>query len=93
MVFSMPIHQDPHVTILIVDETWAAETLPVDDINVPANAIANVDDDDPSAQNEDGNENKWNDLGLDDLHIATSLNSAPRYIAHPTTGPATPHGR
>lgn len=93
MVFSMPIHQDPHVALGIVDEAWAAETLPVDDINIPANAVANVEDDDPSAQNDDEDENKWNDLGLEELHVATSSNPAPEHIGRSTTASATTHGR
>lgn len=93
MMFSMPIHQDPHTILSIVDEVWAAETLPIEDIIVPANAVTNVDDDDPSSPNEYEDENKWNDLGLEELNTAASSNSAPQHIVRTNTATSSPHGR
>lgn len=70
MSFSAPVHQDAHLLIDIVDEAWAADTLPVEDIEVPPTAITNIDEDDPTAHQEDGDENKWTDLALDELSNA-----------------------
>lgn len=67
MSFSAPIHQDPHVLIDVVDEAWAAETLPVEDVDVPPTAITNIDEDDPTAHQEEEEDNKWTDLALDEL--------------------------
>lgn len=81
MVFSAPVHQDPQLIIDIVDEVWAAETLPIEDIEVPANSMAGVDDDDPTAANEQEEEDKWNDFGVDELSISTAMNGPVGEIA------------
>lgn len=70
MAFSAPVHQDAHLLIDIVDESWAAETMPVEDVEVPPTAMTNMDDDDPTAPQEEEDDNKWNDLALEELNNA-----------------------
>lgn len=67
MVFSAPIHQDPLQTVDIIDQQWATDTLPIEDIQIPSNALSNIDDDDPTLNNEHDDDNKWNHLALDDI--------------------------
>lgn len=78
MNYSAPIHQDPLLLIHIVDESWAAETLPMEDINVPPSALTGVDDQDlAAAGDQDEEEHKWNDLGLDDFSKLISKQKLP----------------
>lgn len=69
MEFSAPVHMDGALIIDIIDNEWATDTLPMDDIEVPASAVAPLDDDDiagaPLLDDESAPENRWTDLGLD----------------------------
>lgn len=82
MNFSAPIHQDPLLVADILDEAWASETLPVEDIEVPQSAIGNVEDDDAAATNEEEDDNKWMYLALDEF---APLTSAPAPNPEPVT--------
>lgn len=72
MVFSAPIHQDPMLLIEIIDEAWAAETLPIEDVVVAQAEMANLEEDEPNPTQEDYDADKWNDLALDEFtsHIS-----------------------
>jgi Apc13p protein len=69
MEFCAPVHLDGALVIEIIDNEWATDTLPMDDIEVPASAIAPLDDDDiigaPPVDDASAPENRWTDLGLD----------------------------
>lgn len=71
MEFSAPVHMDGALLIEIIDSDWAADVLPMDDVEVPASAVAPLDDDDivgaPLVDDESAPENMWTDLGLDAL--------------------------
>lgn len=69
----------------VVDEAWAAETMPVEDVEVPPTAMANIDEDDPTVQHEDDDDNKWNDLALDELNSAAPPPAAVDNTTHPAT--------
>lgn len=89
MVYSAPVHQDPLLAIDVIDEAWAQETLPVEDVEVPAAALVNIDEDDPNVPHEEDDDNKWNDLALDELSSA----APPRPAAEnpQRQGPAQQH--
>lgn len=70
MQFSMPIHQDPHIILSIVDKAWAAAKLPKDEITVPENTVTNTEEDEANAQTEAEDETKWTYLGFDQLQAA-----------------------
>lgn len=74
MVFSAPVHMDGALMIEVIDSDWAADVLPMDDIEVPASAAAPLDEDDivgaPLVDDESSPENMWTDLGLDVLTSA-----------------------
>lgn len=72
MVYSAPVHIDAAVLIHVVDDAWATETLPVEDVEVPPSAVANVDDDDGVAQEEE-DVNKWNELQLPTISRPVSI--------------------
>lgn len=78
MVFSAPVHQDPMLIIEIVDEAWAAETLPIEDVVVAQAEMANLEEEDPNASQEDCDADKWNDLALDEFtsHISAQTYSS-----------------
>lgn len=71
MVFSTPVHQDPVLVVEIIDDGWAAEVLPIEEVETPPGVTNNVDDD-PSGQQEEDDQNKWNDLGLEELDKLSS---------------------
>lgn len=65
MVYSAPIHQDPLLMIDIVDDAWAAETLPVEDVVVAPAYMLNLEEDETATSNDGEDDDKWNDLSLD----------------------------
>lgn len=69
MDFSAPVHMDGALILDVIDNAWASDTLPVDDIEVPASAMAPLDDDDFAPPSDDAAavENKWTDLALDSI--------------------------
>lgn len=93
MVFSAPIHQDPLLVIEIVDDAWAAETLPVEDVVVAPTEMTNLEEDEPTATQDDDDEDKWNDLALDEYasHIS-GLTYHSDSDAHATVRATGPRG-
>ncbi|KAI0560185.1 hypothetical protein FGB62_122g035 [Gracilaria domingensis] len=88
MNFSAPINQDPLLVIHIVDEEWATETLPTEDIELPPSIIPTIEEDDHGAVDEQENEDdKWNDLGLDDFALLASETARPNGSTLPATTP------
>lgn len=87
MVFSAPVHQDPLLIIDIVDDAWAADTLPVEDVVVSPAEITNLEDDEPSAQPEEEDDDKWTDLTLDEFASRTSLRRQSTSKVPPSTTP------
>lgn len=89
MQFSAPVHQDALLIMNIVDEVWAAETLPIEDITVPASDMNNVEEDDTGIAQEDDDVNKWNDFALEQFSKFTDI-AAPiidtTTVASDTTG-------
>ena len=75
MVYSAPVHQDPLLMIEIVDDTWAAETLPVEDVVVAPSEMTNLEEDEPAATPEEEDENKWTDLAIDELTTAITMST------------------
>lgn len=74
MDFSVPVHMDGYLLVDIIDNAWAADVLPLDDIEVPVSAMTVLDDDDMTIQaDEAALETKWTDLALHTL----SLNERP----------------
>lgn len=67
MNFSAPVHQDPLLVIEIIDEAWASETLPTDDIEVTQSALANGEDEDATVANDSEENDKWTDLALEEF--------------------------
>ena len=67
MNFSAPVHQDPLLVVELIDETWASETLPAEDIELPQSAVAHVEDDDTAVANDTDEDDKWTDNGLEDF--------------------------
>lgn len=61
MEFTAPVHFDAYEALHVMDDEWLAEDLPVEDIEVPADAVANNDDDDTVAPDEDNEADKWTD--------------------------------
>lgn len=78
MVFSSPVHQDPLLVVDIIDDAWAAETLPVEDVVVAPDDITNLEEDDPSTQHEEHEDDKWNDLALEEFtsNISAQANNS-----------------
>jgi hypothetical protein len=74
MEFSAPVHMDGALVIEIIDNDWAADTLPTDDVEVPASAVAPLDDDDlagaPPPDDTSAPENRWADLALENFSAA-----------------------
>mmetsp|Transcript_55923 Transcript_55923/g.137382 ORF Transcript_55923/g.137382 Transcript_55923/m.137382 type:complete len:84 (-) Transcript_55923:707-958(-) len=67
-VYSAPLHFDGQLLVDVVDEAWAAATLPIEDVSVPEGVTVHLDDDEVeevvALENEDA---KWTELGLSDL--------------------------
>lgn len=80
MNFSAPVHQDPLLVLEIIDDAWAAETLPIEDIDVAPADLTHLDDEDPALPNDDDDEDKWNDLSLDQLTNTTSPDNESAHI-------------
>lgn len=67
MIYSAPIHHDPLLTLEIIDEQWASETLPVEDVMVPTEDMPNFDDEEEPTQPDGSDVEKWGDLSLGDM--------------------------
>ncbi|CAN8063656.1 unnamed protein product [Agarophyton chilense] len=93
MNFSAPIHQDPLLIIHIVDEAWTTESLPTEDIDLPPAVIPTIEEDEHAVVEEQENEeDKWNDLGLDEFSsLATETNRPNGSTAPSTSTPASSH--
>lgn len=67
MEFSAPVHVDGALVVEVIDNAWASDSLPVDDIEVPAAAVTPLDDDDfaPPFEEVTAHDQKWTDLALD----------------------------
>lgn len=65
MSYSAPVHFDPVLVVHIVDEAWASDTLPIEELSIPPALISNDDDDDGHAASEENEEDKWSELALD----------------------------
>lgn len=91
MVYSAPVHVDALLLLEIIDDAWAAEKLPVEDIVVPPSEMVNLDDDDPPTAPDD-DDDKWNDLGLDELAASTFAAEPPSDSdsAHPVAQAQAP---
>jgi hypothetical protein len=73
--FSAPVHVDGALVVDLIDAAWAADKLPIDDVQVPASALASLDDDDlPIVADNTAPDSKWTDLALDSF--VTALASA-----------------
>lgn len=91
MNFSAPIHQDPLLIIHIVSEEWATETLPTDDVEVHPSIFPGVDEDEHGPTDEQENEeDKWNDLGLDNLAKLAAAGPGRPNGSPNTPSPSTP---
>lgn len=77
MEFSAPVHIDAALLLEVIDDEWAADVLPLEDIDVPLGAAAPADDDDidgvapPTAGDADAAdaEDRWTDLALDSFGV------------------------
>lgn len=61
MELTAPVHYDAFDAIHVIDDEWLAAVLPVEDVEVPADAVAPNDDDDGVPQDEDNEADKWTD--------------------------------
>ncbi len=71
--FSAPVNVDGALVLEVIDDEWISDTLPVDDVEVPAAAAGPLDDDDggsPSGDDVSGLETKWTDLALETFSSA-----------------------
>lgn len=75
MCYSAPIHMDPLLMIGIVDDYWAAEILPFEDIPLSRDDVLAIRelDSDSSSNYDKKDEDVWNDLSLELLIGQLSL--------------------
>lgn len=60
----------------IIDDEWKKDKLPDDDISVPLSELPDPDaDNGANGESVRQQENKWNDLGLNDLAESNSANN------------------
>lgn len=59
----------------IVDDAWAAETLPVEDVVVAPSEMTNLEEDEPAVAPDDDDDNKWTDIGIDELSCAIAMST------------------
>lgn len=90
MVYSAPIHIDPLLVIEIIDDAWASERLPVEDVVVAPSEMTNLEEDEPAVTQEEEDEDKWNDLGVDELASASTLPPYPPSESESTYTATTP---
>lgn len=69
-MFCAPVHMDGALVLEVLDTEWCADSLPLDDVEVPASAVAPLDDDDvagtPAPETDaSAPDNRWTDLALD----------------------------
>lgn len=70
----------------IVDEDWAAATLPIEEIVIEPNELTNLEEDEHCPQEEDSDA-RWNDLSLEEFDSRASthaVNSDPVAVRSPT---------
>lgn len=77
LMYSAPVHVDAALLMDTIDANWASETLPVEDIEVPADAMPHLDEDDAADTQEADQDEKWNDLGLDQLALRIPQDTGP----------------
>jgi chaperone required for assembly of F1-ATPase len=71
--FSAPVHVDGSLVVDLIDDEWAADTLPIDDVQVPAAALAPFDEDELAPLTESSaRDSKWADLALHSFSSAVA---------------------